>query len=325
MVGAAGNKEKPINVSIICTHTSVGHADDMTGVAVLVTLFPEAEVIRSRKEEDWERADIVLDVGGQYDGEKWFDHHHWTYDGDEANARRRDNGIGYASAGLVWEKYGTQYCQAVADEHGLDAEQIARIVDDQYISIIDGIDTKTVISEHSVPGYDDTRLLVWQIAACLSSMNPVATIESDGPNDFDKHFLEMGVPLAKQLLDRAVLSAAGMMLVEKIVQDSDDGTPILKLQRFCRWDAEVVRNYPHVQFVVFQDVSGTWRVRTVPVEVNSKDARKNMPTSWRGKTGNELKAATGVDDIIFVHNGLFIAGTESRDGALALAQAALDA
>ncbi|MDO8564969.1 MAG: MYG1 family protein, partial [bacterium] len=61
----------------IVTHEGKFHADDVFAVAtLLLALQDEAEVRRTRDEEDVASADIAVDVGGIYDAEKnRFDHH----------------------------------------------------------------------------------------------------------------------------------------------------------------------------------------------------------------------------------------------------------
>jgi hypothetical protein len=65
-----------MSVKRIITHGGQAHADDLLAVAVLLTKFPDAEVHRvSEVPEDIGDA-IVVDIGGKYDGEHFFDHHH---------------------------------------------------------------------------------------------------------------------------------------------------------------------------------------------------------------------------------------------------------
>ncbi len=311
-------------VNTIVTHDGVAHADDATAVAVLLRLFPQAKVLRSRKPADWDKGDALVDVGEKSDGRRYFDHHQWKYTGADANARRRPNGVGYASAGLVWEVFGAEYCRPLAEQHGIDPAVVAVATDAAHVQVIDGIDTRTIVSKHQILGVDGQPMadtFVLQVSGLLSSMMPVATMEDDSPAGFDRAFLEKMVPLAAQLLDRAVVEAAAVPAAAKIVMEADKGDPILLLPRFCRWESKVAE-LPHVRYVVFQDVSGAWRVRTVPVSLGAKQARKAFPDAWRTLGRDDLVAAT-VPDIVFVHKEGFIAGTKTKEGALRLAELAL--
>jgi len=61
----------------IYTHSGFAHADDFLSVAILLSKFPEAEVHRvSKLPETLKPEDIIVDIGGRYDGKRFFDHHH---------------------------------------------------------------------------------------------------------------------------------------------------------------------------------------------------------------------------------------------------------
>ena len=88
------------------------------------------------------------------------------------------------------------------------------------------------------------------------------------------------------------------------------------------WQEVVCTELPHINYVVFPDVSGSWRVQVVPKELGQFGARKDLPAEWAGLRGEALMEVTGTFDAIFCHNGRFIAGAETREGALALAKLA---
>jgi len=102
------------NKKILVTHNGTFHADDLFATATLALVFNgNIKVIRTRDEEIIKKADFVYDVGGIYNPEKnLFDHH------QKEGAGKRENGIPYASFGLVWKKFGKKICgsQKVADE-----------------------------------------------------------------------------------------------------------------------------------------------------------------------------------------------------------------
>ncbi|MFA6297491.1 MAG: MYG1 family protein, partial [Candidatus Paceibacterota bacterium] len=84
--------------------------------------------------------------------------------------------------------------------------------------------------------------------------------------------------------------------------------------------------YPEPLFVIMNDgVQTTWAVSAVKKDGVSFQSRKLFPESWAGKTGGELAKATGVSDANFCHNGRFIVVANSREGALKLAQLAVEA
>lgn len=63
---------------IIATHNGKFHADEVFAVSLLKRLdrFADAEVVRTRDPEVLKTADVVVDVGGQYDpATHRYDHH----------------------------------------------------------------------------------------------------------------------------------------------------------------------------------------------------------------------------------------------------------
>ena len=80
-------------------------------------------------------------------------------------------------------------------------------------------------------------------------------------------------------------------------------------------------------YVVFQrrDADKFWEVEAVRDEAKSFVNRKNLPAAWAGLRGEELARVSGVPDAAFCHRGLFMALARSREGAITLAQKALEA
>lgn len=77
-------------------------------------------------------------------------------------------------------------------------------------------------------------------------------------------------------------------------------------------------------FVVFEDDRDhSWRVQAVNTSPASFELRRGLPEALRGLRDAELSAASGIADCVFVHAAGFIGGNKTREGALAMATAAL--
>lgn len=94
------------------THDGRHHLDEIMATCLLrLVVGDRLLVVRSTDPEIIAAADIVYDVGREYDpGALKFDHHQ-TRD-LMADARRP---AGYASAGLVWKEFGRGICRALVD------------------------------------------------------------------------------------------------------------------------------------------------------------------------------------------------------------------
>ena len=284
----------------IVTHDGNFHADDVFSVAALKTIFPDFTLVRSRNADVIANADIVIDVGGEYDADAGrFDHH------QRGGAGARDNGIPFSSFGLIWKKYGLAICDNNQD--------VADSVDAELVSAIDAIDC----------GYAEGVAEGISLSRTISMFNP--TWQENG--NFDNCFDE-AVDFATRILARFIAAADGGIsardIVAKAIENAEDPR-IIVLAQYTPWKRTVHALSTAALYMLYPSQSGQWRIQTVPVEPGSFEDRKPLPQSWAGLSGDELKAVTGIDDAMFCHNGLFIAGAESFESTMKMAKIALEA
>ncbi len=289
-------------MTTIVTHSGSFHPDDVFAVATLLIKYPEAEVVRSRNKEIIENATIAVDVGLVYDPKSLrFDHH------QSGGAGVRENGIPYASFGLVWKEIGEELA-------GIEA---SKLIEEKLVMPIDapdnGISTYTQVFENVRP---------YSIADFLYSF--VVNGEKD-ESYIDNIFMSV-VGIGKELLKREILKAqervSGMKEVEKIVKESEDKR-IIVLPKDLPWEAVLVRE-KETAFVIYPRREGNWGVKGVPVTIKDFKRKKYLPSEWGGKSGIDLQKITGVEDAVFCHKDLFIAAAQSKEGAIALAKLALE-
>ena len=302
---------------VIASHNGSFHADDVFGVAVLQLLFPNSTVIRTRDQAKIVAANFAVDVGGVWDAQLGrFDHHQKGFAG------ARENGVVYASAGLVWAAYG-EHCVAPWSRYinERDIQDVVRGVDEELVQHLDRADTGAAMG---APG-------LFGLSALLSQFNPTWLEESClTPDEREalklEQFLE-AVDFTKELLTRIIADKVSEMAAANLVRSSRrpfDGQVLLLGGSGMPWHRVVVNEMPDVWFVVYPDSGGTqYQVRTVPVELESFVARADLPIAWAGLRDAELAKVTRVPDAAFCHNGCFIAGAYSLEGALRLAELAL--
>jgi uncharacterized UPF0160 family protein len=287
-----------MNDKTIVTHNGNFHADDVFSVAALKCLFPSFKLIRTRDLEIIDKADIVLDVGGEYDADAdRFDHH------QRGGAGERENGIPYSSFGLIWQKYGLEICQGNQD--------VANAVDTGLVSNIDAIDC----------GHIEGVIKGITLSQTISMFNPTWQEESHFDSCFDQ-----AVEFAASVLTRFIASANGGIsakaIVAKAIDEAEDPRVIV-LEKYTPWKRTVHTLSEEALYVVYPSQTGQWRIQTVPVELGSFEDRKSLPKAWAGLSDDDLKEVTGIDDAMFCHNGLFIAGSESFESTMKMASIAL--
>ena len=76
--------------------------------------------------------------------------------------------------------------------------------------------------------------------------------------------------------------------------------------------------------VVAPRPDGRWKAEATFLSYSSMERRLKFPESWAGLRDEELQKVTGVPDAIFCHNGLFMVVALSKEGAIRLAEKALE-
>ncbi|MFT5758216.1 MAG: uncharacterized UPF0160 family protein [Alteromonadaceae bacterium] len=287
-----------MNNITIATHNGNFHADDVFSIAALKGIFPSCKLIRTRDLVLINQADIVIDVGGEYDPDAGrFDHH------QRGGAGERENGIPYSSFGLIWQKYGLEICQGNKD--------VARAVDAALVSTIDAIDC----------GHVEGVSQGISLSQTISMFNP--TWQED--SHFDRCFDE-AVDFASRILARFIASSLGGISAKSIVAKAIDNAKdprVIVLEKYTPWKRTVHALSTEALYMVYPSDSGQWRIQTVPVEPGSFEDRKSLPKPWAGLSDQAFKDVTGIDDAMFCHNGLFIAGAKSFESTMKMASMAL--
>lgn len=292
-----------MNPLTVVAHDGTFHTDDVFACATLSLAFKdrELEIVRTRDEETINEADVVVDVGGIYDAAAMrFDHH------QKGGAGIRENGIPYASFGLVWKEYGVQLAGN---------EDSAKFIDEQLVQGIDGADNG-VLNKVA-----DNGIYCYSVIDIISAMRP--TWEEHGSTD--EAFME-AVNVAVTILERMLAHAASYTHAQVILETAYDNAPnkqIIEIGKEYPGWYEVMANHPEPLFVIYQREDGHWSAKAVRITPAEFAARKAFPEAWAGHRDEELQAISGVPDAIFCHNGRFIAVAASREGAYKLAQKAI--
>lgn len=298
------NKKK-----ILVTHDSTFHADDVFATATLsILLDGNIKVIRTRDEDIIKSGDYVYDVGGEYNISKnIFDHH------QKEGAGARENGIPYASFGLVWKTYGEQICGS---------KEVAGIIDQKIACSIDahdnGVDILKPIFKDVFPYVADQIFLIYK-----------PTWKEDN-KDIDVIFSQQ-VKKVEQILLREIEVAKadieGKNIILNAYNNSKDKKIVILENDFPRYlyQDTLSRLAEPIYAVVPSGHSDLWKVEAIKKSPDTMENRKLFPESWRGffVGDNKIKEVTEVKDASFSHKSGFLMIAESKEGAIKLAEKAL--
>jgi len=295
---------------VVATHPGNFHADDVFAVAALRLAAAgdgdggAVEVVRTRDEAVHAAADVRVDVGGRSDAATGdFDHH------QKGGAGERENGIRYASFGLVWRHVGARVAGS---------EEAAASVDERLVQGVDANDTGQTIAQALI---GDVRSM--SVSGVIAALNPVWD-EDLGPEQEDARF-EEAVTLASGILERQVAGAAAYQRARQLILDAigrAEDPRVIELDRNMPWRETVIAGAPDALYVVYPKSDG-WGLQAVPKAAGSFENRRSLPSAWAGLSGDDLAAATGVDDAVFAHTAGFYASAGSREGIISLARLAM--
>lgn len=303
-----------LDEATMIVHPAPHHGDETMAVAIAAVLEGRVDVYRTRNPKELEEAAgagiCLVDVGGVYspdDGR--YDHHQRDF--DEA----REDGTLYSSAGLLWKHYGVDACVDVTGCALAQAEAAAKAVDDLLIRGIDLAD------------YGNRAEGQMSVSQAISFMN----LNWDEAEDADEAFLDacqMAYIILVRTIKSCVAQVKGRDAVEEAIKASEGGIMVLP-QFIGGWiQAVLTTTNPkgeELLYGVFQNLQGQWNCQAIPPVGAPQAQRRSLPEAWRGLSGAALAEVTGVQDAVFCHAGGFICGAKSREGALRLAELAVEA
>lgn len=287
---------------VVATHDGTFHADDVVAVALYRLLHKgrrEIRVLRTRNRAVLEKADVWIDVGGEYNTSlNRFDHHM------EGGAGYRENGVPYASAGLVWK-----HCASDQSEY------VRQRLDNAVIQTIDAHDNRYKLERPSVSG-----ARVCTLAHVIQSFCPNWTQRPDFEQAFQSALLfaegflirEIGRILADEKLERVFREAT-----------CHHASRVLELSCYCPWKDTVRRLWPSIDYVIYpsRSIPG-WSLEATYSE--GGQYKRLLPMAWAAKEGPAFVAVSGVEGALFCHNRRFCAKATTREAALELARLALE-
>lgn len=302
-----------MKIDKLITHSGRFHADDVCAAVILTSMFPEAEVIRTRDDAliaSMIGRAIIFDVGKRYLPEDQIYDHHMK------GARKRDDGVTYSSFGLVWEMFGEWYLRDVMKIEKEHIRPLWKEFDQKFVRMIDALDNGDISPAKAGPVYD------LSIGSFISDLNPLQSNDADP----DALFLH-AVHVSSLLIERRVMAIDNDLTMRNIVlreAKAQAGSPILIIK-----DNIEVQKALHelddkggFRFIVAPSSSGGWGVECVRKEYGLYENIIDLPEEWAGKVDEELVEASGIAGITFCHSGRFYAAADSLEAAMEVAETA---
>ncbi|MDG6774665.1 MYG1 family protein [Thiomicrorhabdus sp. ZW0627] len=278
---------------MLVTHSGRFHADEVFAISMILMLG-EQEIVRSRDQEIIDQAEIVLDVGAEYDPETLrFDHHQNSF------TRTREDGTPYATAGLVWEHFGKEILAKKGLEGDYEQQFALEWVDQKIIKDIDAVDNGMFV--------DDPRP---SVSMLIGMMNVSSTDEVELQDAAFKQAIELTTNIMENFISAAIKEAEVVQELEACAENIDEG--ILVLEENLPFK-DFIRSRPDITRVVYPKGPEGYGVFCNGHE-------NHLPERFRGLREEELKVVTGLDDAVFCHKSGFMSVCRSFESALTMAK-----
>ena len=316
---------------IIATHDGTFHADETIACAILTYIYENSQIIRSRSEEELEQADLIFDVSGKND-ERHFDHHSPSF------TACRPNGIRFATAGLMWHKFGREFLRKLAHDHALHADEevvertfwridreIMHMVDlqdnGQLDDYADSVAAGTTAGEQAVV---ERLKAFYQCDPSIPYIVATQNVHSGAHPEEQERAFHHTVTMLRQIMIGACATALSTENGISRVLACYTGGPLLIMDEHLPWTQAVIDNpeiFSACLLAVYPDRRRGWRIQSLPLSGAERfKNRLTAPQAWRGLDDHELDAQTGLKHTIFVHRSGFTGGAMEFEVTMEMAR-----
>ncbi len=279
------------------THSGTMHADDVFSTAFLILYKKKGKIIRVNDVDltKTKESAIVYDIG-----KGTFDHH-------QMDAKVRENGIKYASFGLLWEAFGKDFLRKEKIDN---IEEVYTYFENDFVMAIDAID-------NGMFPKIDACYKVKTISDAIKLFNPGYQSMEDSNTNFLK-----AVSFAKTLFERELVSVVGKVKArEKVlaILKKTEG-PLLILDEFMPYEEVILSSVEgkNILFVLFPSNREGYTVKTVPISKENFESRYPFPEEWAGKTNEEFEEVSKVKGALFCHKNRFLITAKTKEAAIQL-------
>ncbi|CAD25710.1 similarity to HYPOTHETICAL PROTEIN YEY6_yeast [Encephalitozoon cuniculi GB-M1] len=300
---------------ILVTHDGKFHLDEVMATAVLLKIYPDSEIVRTRSSAVVRSGDIVYDVGRSFDPEaNRYDHHQESFNETFSPKHK----IKLSSSGLIYKYYGEKFLE----KYGLNRtdECFPRVLEEVYTAYFmsaDAIDNGYEIFGEIVPR---------SLSHVVESFNALDFSDSDRQN---KRFLE-AVQFVSKDLDNFISAIVNRWVpsykyLNKLIAEVNGD--ILYVDRYCFVDVipEIEKKYKKdVKFVLNRKESSV-SILTVPKDRKRFESKVPLKKEWRGLAGGKLETVSGIDGCNFVHASGFVGSNKTIEGAMEMCRISIEA
>ncbi len=293
---------KNIKYANAITHAGKFHVDEVLATIILSKVIKPLKVYRADSlPKDVDSSVLVYDIGlGK------FDHHQKNRNGT------RDNGVPYASVGLIWKEFGSKI--VAKEEYPF---LVWQFIDRDFIQGVDAADNG-VLPKINYP----TNIM--GLNHVISSFNPLWNSKEDSDMAFMK-----AISFASVIFDNVYAEAVAKSRAKQIVEEAiyRSSEHIMVLPQHMPWREFVLnscnKKASDIYFVIYPSLRRGYIWECVPKKFVAGQYRKTTPSQWHGLYDEAIRKETGIKTAIFCHMNGCIGGAETFEDTVEFAKLAL--
>lgn len=303
----------------IQTHNGRFHADEVGSIALMTSYYSqqgiEVSILRSRNLEDFQNSTILIDVGFEYNHEKFrYDHHQPSFNevwSEEIN-------VPLSSIGLIWRHYGKEIVEMYLsakwdnssnyDENTI--EELWNVIYKKLILAIDAHDNGIILSEK-----DNLN---------ISSIVDAANVDTSNDNEQNEKF-SVVVGLVGQIFDikfkEIINSYFDFQKDFEIISEMNLSGPFLTISKNIKTVFKCISKLDpenNIKFLIFID-ENEYTVKTRRLE-----EQKFVSLCPIADEETLRKKVENPEEILFVHKANFIAKSSTLKTAEEIVKISLE-
>ena len=288
----------------IAVHDGCFHLDEILALALVQMALPKTdiEVYRvSHKTSEFANFDAVIDVGGKYDGEKYFDHHQ-----PEAKNLTDVNGVRYSACGMIFNRYAADISQTFFPQ----STEFQIALRKKFLEVLEPIeigDNDTSVLEEG----DNRQWKTVTLPEMVRSFNFKDFYDAE--NQADKFELAYGIvdTWLHQWFTTTATRIPRVTEMCHVIEGASWFMPILQLTKTGPWqEAFFDLESEHkelkdagMKVCVFPGGEpGMFNIQAIPEKLGSKKSRLTAPMKYRNGSCRDLRGHR----VVFTHSSGFM-------------------
>lgn len=310
----------------IGTHNGRFHVDEIISTCILIRLYPNVKLIRTRNQELLDKCDIIYDVGRTFNPKKLrFDHHQREF--QETFSPQHKTKL--SSAGLVYKFY----VYDILKYYGIEADTF--VINDIYEDYFEPVDANDNGIENNV------EYNMRDLSNIVSSLNEKVFTQEEAFDALDqyKHLLtienknDINFLIALKMISQDFdhFFYARKILYEEIQQADEivrkcySKILILKETHFSRKTIFLLekKHKKNFYFVIYAKPDN-YRIYVTMVNKNSFKQKCPIHPDWAGLSDKKLQEVSQIPGAFFVHASCFTAGAKDLESAIEMCNLSIE-